>query len=129
MDEKDFEWLTEEICREYMGRAEKLSQNDHGDTGALRALRIELQERCNITETQAYNILRGLHVKDYLLYYGIKSGRVPMPEAMQARIEKERKKKTAAEKLKEYEARIEELESLQRGVFAGGSEYGFEEKD
>ena len=52
-----------------------------------------------------------------------------MPEAMQARIEKERKKKTAAEKLKEYEARIEELESLQRGVFAGGSEYGFEEKD
>ena len=128
MEEQKFEWLTEEICKEYMARAAKLAPNGGQDTGAWRALREELQTRCNITEVQAYNILRGQNIKDYVQIYGIKSGRIPETEAMKAKREKT-EKKSMAEKLKAYEDKIEELESLNKTRFTGGSSFGFEERD
>ena len=125
IENRDFEWLTEEICKEYKERADRLSQ-DEGDTGVWRSLRIELQERCHITEVQAYNILRGRNVRDYLNYYGILSGEIPEPPKMKEKREKDFKKKSMADKMREYEERIADLESL-----AGNnlSSFGFEEKD
>ena len=128
MAEKKFEWLTEEICREYMERAKQLAPDDGRDVGPWRDLRIELQKRCDLTEVQAYNIIRGIHVREYVNMYGILSGREPMPEAMQKKLQKAEKQRMA-EKLKEYEDRIEELESLKNGRLVRGSEFGFEEKD
>ena len=132
MTKERFEWLTEEICKEYLERARKLPQNDGSDTGTWRSLRIELQKRCNITETQAYNILRGVHIRDYLLMYGIKSGRIPMPEKLKEKLEreKEKEKKSRAkdDALLEYIEKIQELKSMQMG-YANGSDYDIEEDD
>lgn len=126
MNEKqDFEWLTEEICREFKERADKLSECE-GDTGAWRSLRIELQERCHITEVQAYNILRGYNVRDYLNYYDILSGRVPEPQKMKDKREKDQKKKSMEDKMKEYEEKIAALESLRHSRL---SDFDFEERD
>ncbi len=132
MTEERFEWLTEEICKEYLERARKLPMDDGSDTGTWRSLRIELQKRCNITETQAYNILRGVHIHDYLLMYGIKSGRVPMPEKLREKLEKEKEKekksKTKDDALLGYIEKIQELKSIQMG-YANGSDYDIEEDD
>lgn len=125
MAEKKFEWLTEEICKEYKARADRLPPGTD-NTGAWRSLVMELQQRCNITEVQAINILHGHHVKDYLAIYGIESGEIPMPEAMKQRRAKEAKKKTAGDKMKEYEDEIERLQSMTKHVI---SDFGFEEKD
>ena len=130
MEENKVEWLTEEICKEYLEWAKKLLPNDESDTGAWRNLRKELQERCNITETQAYNILRGVHIRDYLLMYGIKSGRIPMPEKLKEKLEKEKEKekksKTKDDALLGYIEKIQELKSIQMG-YANGSDYDIEE--
>ncbi len=123
--EKGFEWLSEEICREYINRAKALPPNNGLDTGPWRDLRIELQKRCNLSEVQAYNIIH----EEYVHMYDILSGRIPMPEAMKNKLEKEEKKKSMAEKLREYEERIEELENLRNYNMIKGSDYGFEEKD
>ncbi|MBP0962238.1 MAG: hypothetical protein J5864_08875 [Oscillospiraceae bacterium] len=127
--EKDFEWLTEEICREFINRAKALPPNNGLDTGPWRDLRKELQERCHIPEIQAYNIIHGYHVREYVNMYDILSGRIPMPEAMKKRQEKDEKKKSMADKLREYEERIEELECLRQQGLARGTDYTFEEKD
>ena len=132
IEEKKIEWLTEEICKEYLERARKLPMDDGSDTGAWRNLRKELQERCNITETQAYNILRGRHIRDYVLMYGIKSGRIPMPEKMKEKLEKEKEKEKKSrakdDALLEYIEKIQELKSMQMG-YANGSDYDIEEDD
>ena len=127
--EKKFEWLTEEICKEYLRRAKELPSNNGSDVGPWRDLRIELQERCNLTEVQAYNIIHGYHISEYLHLYDILSGRVPMPEAIRNKLEKDEKKRSMADKLREYEERIEELENLRNYSKIKGSDYGFEEKD
>lgn len=125
-NEDGFEWLTEEICKEYKERADKLPVNEGDDSGEWRNLRIELQKRCHVTEVQAYNIIRGRNVRDYLNYYGILSGDIPEPPKMKEKREKDFKKKSVADKMREYEERIADLESL-----AGNnlSSFGFEEKD
>ena len=137
MDNKDFEWLTHDICKEFEERAKKIAPNGGEDTGALRELRIELQNRCNLPEVQAYNILRGIHVKGYLRQYDFLSGRVPPTEAMQKRIEeaerrrrKEDRKmdaKEAFEKVKELERQVAVLEELVNEFSDDG--FGFEEND
>ena len=127
MVNKNFEWLTEEICLEYKRRADMLPQNAGQDIGEWRKLREELQKRCNVTEIQAYNILRGINVKEYSQIYGMKSGIIPVPEKARKRKEKETGKKRKTEEIiEEYEERIAFLEEL-----AGEKDDGFSfhEKD
>ena len=126
MKNERFEWLTEEICREYKARADQLSGDNSEDIDAWRALRQELQDRCHITEVQAYNILRGYNVRDYLNYYGILSGAIPIASAPDEKHGKNIKKKSMAEKMREYEDRIADLESLAQNSL---SSFDFEEKD
>lgn len=135
MDKNDFEWLTIDICKEYQKRAYNISANGGTDTGTLRELRIELQKRCNIPEIQAYNILRGFHINDYVRQYDFESGRVPLTEAMKKRKEEaERRKqkelnknKISAERVRELERKIAILESMVNGFYDDG--FSFEEDD
>lgn len=61
------ELLTLQIAREYRDRAMRLPPNGLQDIGARRKLRIELQNRCNLTELQAVNIINGYHISDYVV--------------------------------------------------------------
>lgn len=65
---KNTELLTEKIANDYYKRAKKIS-NTCLDIGERRELRIELQERCGVTEIEAINILNGFHTKDYIAKY------------------------------------------------------------
>ncbi len=127
MESKKFEWLTEEICNEYRQRAKSLPNSEGEDTGAWRSLRIELQERCNLAEIEAINILRGYHIQQYLTKYGMLSGRIEMPEALKKK-QKDAAKggKSTKELLKEYEEKIAYLEELTADK---GDYFSFEEKD
>ena len=123
MDTKNnFEWLTLEICNEYKARADKLPDNNGMDTDEWRKLREELQYRCNLGEVEAFNILRGQNVRDYLQIYGMRSGEIPTKETLKKR---DKKAKT------EYEEKLERLENrmVELELLAKQSAYGFEEKD
>ena len=126
MNNKPFEWLTEDICKEYQKRADMLAPNGGQDIGAWRDLRIELQERCSITEIMAINTLHKRNVSDYCLYYGILSGKIPMPEGMKKKQEKNVKKKSSEDLIREYEDKIADFEGLRRSLL---SDFAFEEKD
>ena len=67
------ELLTEDIAREYRDRAAKLPYNGMQDIGERRRLRLELQERCGVTELEAINILNGFHIDVYCAKYWIKA--------------------------------------------------------
>lgn len=60
------ELLTRKIANEYRDRAKLLPQNGLQDIGDRRKLRVELQNRCNLTELQAVNIINGFHISDYV---------------------------------------------------------------
>ena len=123
--DKNFEWISREICNEYIERAQKITGNGGLDTGAWRSLRRELQERCNLTELEAGNILRNRNVSDYLMKYGILSGEIPMTEAMRKRLEKQ--KKGQKDDLMAAKEKIADLESLLKTDHL--SDYAIEEKD
>jgi len=59
--------LSKEICKQFQERAKQIS--NCADVGAFRELRIELQNRCGVTEIQAINILNGRHVSEYINQY------------------------------------------------------------
>lgn len=61
------EVLTMEIAKEYRDKAKCLPSNGLQDTGSRRLLRIELQDRCGLTELQAVNIINGFHISDYVV--------------------------------------------------------------
>lgn len=63
------EWLSHDICKEYMRKAKELAGSSGTDTGQRRALRIELQNRCDITELEALNILNGHDIGLYVSRY------------------------------------------------------------
>ena len=65
------ELLTYEIAREYWNKAKNLRTMQ--DIGERRALRIELQERCGVTELEAINIINGFHIDIYCMKYLIKA--------------------------------------------------------
>lgn len=67
------ELLTREIAYTYRDRAKALPYNGMQDIGERRALRIELQERCGITELEAINIINGFHINIYCMKYLIKA--------------------------------------------------------
>jgi len=60
------ETLTVQIANEYISRARNLPDKSRQDVGERRKLRIELQNRCKLTELQAVNIINGFHVRDYI---------------------------------------------------------------
>ncbi len=138
MDEKkEFEWLTLDICKEYKARADQLPPNDGQDTKEWRSLREELQKRCNLTETEAFNILRGYNVRDYIQRQALLSGEIPMPESLRKKkkksedddgpkdkSKKKKRKNEYEEQLEEYKNRIAELESQ-----SINSAYAIEEND
>lgn len=61
------ELLTRKIANEYRDRATALPANGLQDIGDRRVLRIELQNRCNLNELQAVNIINGHHIGDYVV--------------------------------------------------------------
>lgn len=61
------ELLTRAIVEEYRKRAKALPDTAGQDIGERRELRIELQNRCGITELQAVNILNGFHADSYIV--------------------------------------------------------------
>lgn len=61
------ELLTREIAEEYRKRAKALPDTAGQDIRERRELRIELQNRCGITELQALNILNGFHADSYIV--------------------------------------------------------------
>lgn len=63
------ELLTRKIAYTYKNRARAMPYNGMQDTGERRALRIELQERCGVTELEAANIINGFHIDDYCMKY------------------------------------------------------------
>lgn len=102
------QYLTREIAMEYQKKAEQLPDNGKQDVGERRKLRIELQEKCGLTEVEAINILNGNHVDQYLnKYYRLQNN---------ISVEKDTKK---AEDLKRLEV-LEELEHLKKTL---GNDY------
>ena len=102
------QYLTREIAMEYQKKAEQLPDNGKQDVGERRKLRIELQEKCGLTEIEAINILNGNHVDQYLnKYYRLQNN---------IYVEKDTKK---AEDLKRIEV-LEELEHLKKTL---GNDY------
>lgn len=67
------ELLTREIANTYRDRAKALPCNGMQDVGERRALRIELQERCGVTELEAVNIINGFHIHSYCMKYLLKA--------------------------------------------------------
>ena len=67
------ELLTREIAYTYRDRAKALPYNGMQDIGERRALRIELQERCGVTELEAVNIINGFHIDIYCMKYLLKA--------------------------------------------------------
>lgn len=65
----DAEWLSREICDYYVREASKLKSEDASDVGLRRQLRKELQNRCDILELDALNIINGYHIDDYIRKY------------------------------------------------------------
>lgn len=59
--------LTMELAREYRRRAGELPDTGGQDIGARRKLRMELQERCGLTELQAVNVICGYYAGDYIM--------------------------------------------------------------
>ena len=66
------EYLTRELAKEYCKRAAKLPPNNLQDIGKRRELRIELQNRCNLTELEAINIINGYHIDLYVRIFEIR---------------------------------------------------------
>lgn len=76
MDKIEVELLTHDIACAYRDRAKALPYNGMQDIGERRALRIELQERCGVTELEAINILNGFHIDIYCMKYLLKAREV-----------------------------------------------------
>jgi hypothetical protein len=60
------ELLTRDIANEYRDRALALKNDGKQDIGKRRELRIELQNRCCISELMALNIVNGFHIDTYV---------------------------------------------------------------
>lgn len=63
------EVLSRAIAKEYQKMAAMFHDNGLQDIGSRRALRIELQKKCGLTELEAVNVINGHHVQDYIAKY------------------------------------------------------------
>lgn len=71
--ERTKEWWTDEIAQEYKVKAAALFKNGRQDTRKMRKWRMELMDRCGVTEVEAINILNGYHINDSVLKYEVRS--------------------------------------------------------
>lgn len=101
--ERRKEWLIDEIVQEYKAKAGALSQNGRQDVGEMRKLRMELMDRCGVTEVEAINILNGYHINDYILKYEIRSGKV----VLQRDDKKRKSDQRLLEEMAEMESRLQ----------------------
>ena len=62
------EWLTREICEYYQDKAKDIPNHSIWDPKFSTLCR-ELKDRCDLTETQAINILNGYHINEYIAYH------------------------------------------------------------
>ncbi len=94
------EWITYEDAQEYRDRAEKLPYNGFQDIGERRALRIELQERFGLSQTEAINIINGFNMRDIVqVYDNLKHLKLPKDEGAEIIYVKEDAGDTVIEKL------------------------------
>lgn len=63
------EWLTDEACVEYRNRALKVSSPGMQDVDERRRIRLELQEKYDLTEMESINIINGGRTLDYVARY------------------------------------------------------------
>lgn len=63
------ELLSRAIAKEYQKAASALMDDGIQDIGQRRTLRIELQNRCGLTELEAINVINGHHMQDYITKY------------------------------------------------------------
>ncbi len=63
------EWLTDEACVEYRNRALKVSSPGMQDVDGRRRIRMELQEKYDLTEMESINIINGERTLDYVARY------------------------------------------------------------
>ena len=106
------ELLTHEIAYTYRDRAKALPYNGMQDIGERRALRIELQERCGVTELEAVNIINGFHIDIYCMKY------MAMTEIIK-QLEKEiLQQRTDEQQLKNEIAAVTTLEFAERAAGA-----------
>ncbi len=76
------EVLTQEICRDYRKRMLELPPMGYQDIGERRKLRIELQERCGLTELEALNVCNGHHWELTIRCSEIREEQKALKEAM-----------------------------------------------
>ena len=74
------EFLTSAIAKEYRDKAKALPHDSMQDIGGRRALRIELQERCGVTELEAVNIINGHNTGDYCMKYLLRAHEAGMTD-------------------------------------------------
>lgn len=77
------ELLTREIANEYRQRLKTLPDYGQQDIRERRELRIELQNRCGLSELQALNVLHGYWVQEIIDYCEIAEKRKVDNENMQ----------------------------------------------
>lgn len=73
------ELLTSGIAKEYRDKAKALPHDGMQDIGERKALRIELQKRCGVTELEAVNIINGHNIDDYCMKYLLRAHEAGMP--------------------------------------------------
>lgn len=84
-------FITENVVKQYRARALELDKKNGQDINARRALRLELQKEYGLLEIEAFNILRGMNVQDYLVkYHKIEHGDIQ--EYRKAEVEKHQEK-------------------------------------
>lgn len=60
--------LNKKIAMDFHNFAKSLPEYPN-DYGAMRELRNDLMRICDVTELEAFNILRGFHIKEYIERY------------------------------------------------------------
>ncbi len=74
MGKEDREYITVDIANEYHQKAQHLSEYGH-DIGGVRSLKEEMCRKYGLTELEAFNILHGYHIGDYVgKYERLKNG-------------------------------------------------------
>lgn len=75
--------------------------------GAKRDLRMEPQNRCDITEVEAVNILNGRHIKEYVHNYDLMRGKSEGGYALTAN------DRAVLDKLAEFEQELAEKKMIE----------------
>lgn len=106
------EILNAQIVKEYQTQVKELQECNCREVGRQRELKIELMNRCGITELEALNILNGYNAADYIRKYEILSGKVIL--------EKDDKKRAMEryllEEMADMETKLQEQKLIMRNL-------------